>query len=141
MHRGKWTSSPSNTNLSTTGGPMTPVVRVKLPTAPAGTRFVLTAQGDLVNFGPSDYTRCSLVVNGTQVAAVSTIVGDPSASGSEGPAAFLSPFALTGGVDVPASGGTAVLECWHDDTNGATPYVDIGASVWAHRTESLKLES
>ncbi len=134
-------SSPSNTNLSTTGGPVTPVVEVKLPVSASGTHFVLSAQGDLVNFGPSDYTRCSLVVKGTQVATVSTIVGDPSASGAQGPAAFVSPFSLTGGVNVPAAGATAVLECSHDDTNGATPSVDVGASVWAHQTQSLKIES
>jgi hypothetical protein len=134
-------SSPSNTNLSTVGGTVTPVVTIKLPTSPDGTHYVVTAQGDLVNFGPSDYTRCNLVVSGTQVAAVSTMVGDPAASGAQGPAAFLSPFALTGAVNVPATGATAVLGCWHDNTNGATPYVDVGAAVWAHQTTSLKIES
>jgi hypothetical protein len=93
----------------------------------------------LVNFGPSDYTRCNLVVNGTQVAAVSTIVGDPNASGSQGAAPYLSPFSLTGGANVPATGGTGALQCWHDNSNGATPYVDGGATVWAHKTAGLKI--
>lgn len=134
-------STQSGTNLSTTGGAVTPIVTLNLPASSDGTHYVLTAQGDLVNFGPSDYTRCNLVVNGTQIADVSTIVGDPAATGSQGPAAFLSPFSLTGGVDVPARGGTAVLGCWHDNTSGATPYVDGGASVWAHQSESLRIES
>lgn len=134
-------SSPSNTNLSTTGGVPTSIITLSLPTSSNGTHYVLAAQGDLVNFGPSDYTRCSLVVNGTQVAAVSTMVGDPAASGAQGPAAFLSPFSLAGGVNVPATGGTAALRCSHDNTNGATPYVDSGASLWAHQTQSLKIES
>jgi hypothetical protein len=114
---------------------------MSLPTSSKATHYVLAAQGDLVNFGPSDYARCNLVVNGTQVAAVSAIVGDPAPTGSQGPAAYLSPFSLTGGVNVPATGGTAVLRCWHDDTNGATPSVDTGASVWAHQTESLTIGS
>jgi hypothetical protein len=134
-------SSSSNTNLSPRGGAMTAILEMKLPASTRQTHYVLAAQGDLVNFGASDYTRCNLVVNGTQVAAVSTIVGNPAANGAQGPAAFLSPFSLTGGVDVPASGATAVLRCWHDNTNGATPYVDVGASVWAHQTASLKIES
>jgi hypothetical protein len=134
-------SSASNTNLSTTGGAVTTIVAMKLPASSSQTHYVLAAQGDIVNFGASDYTRCNLVVNRTQVAAVSTIVGNPAATGAQGPAAFLSPFSLTGGVDVPASGATAVLRCWHDNTNGATPYVDVGASVWAHQTASLKIES
>ena len=130
-------TTKSNTNLATTGGTTTPILTLKFPATYGGTHYVLAAQGDLVNFGPSDYTRCNLLVNGAQVAAVSTIVGDPTASGTWGPAAFLSTFSLTGGANVPAAGGTGVLQCWHDSTDGATPYVDANASLWAHRTTSL----
>jgi hypothetical protein len=131
----------SGTTLSTTGGTLTPVITVALPSSTNGTHYVLAAQGDLVNFGPSDFTRCILVVNGSQVAGVSTMVGDPTASGARGPSAILSPFSLTGGANVPAAGATAVLKCSHDVSNGATPYVDAGASLSAHRTTSLKIAS
>jgi hypothetical protein len=117
---------------------MTPILTLTFPASSSATHYVLAAQGDIVNFGASDYTRCNLPVNGTQIGAVSTIVGNPTASGAQGPAAFQSPFSLTGAVNVPATGGTGVLQCWHDHTNGATPYVDGDASVWAHRTASLK---
>jgi hypothetical protein len=126
----------ANKNLSSAGGSYTTVLTVQLPQSSKGTQYVLAAQGDLVNFGTSDYTRCDIVVNSTEAASVSTIVGDPTA-GSQGPAPFLSPFSLTGGATVPASGGTATLRCWHDNTNGATPYVDSSTSIWAHQTGSL----
>jgi len=126
-----------NINLSTTGGQETPIITVTFPTASTPEHYVIAAQGDLVNFGPSDYTRCELVVGTSTIANVSTIVGSPTAKGSMGPAGYLSPFALTGGATVPASGGTAMLECDHDNTDGATPYVDSDASVWAHNAASL----
>ena len=127
----------ANKNLSSTGGAFTSIITVQLPETSDGTQYVLAAQGNLVNFGPSDYTRCQILVNGTQIAAVSTMVGSPSASGNQGPASYLSPFSLTGGIKVAASGGTATLRCWHDTTNGATPYVDANTSIWAHQTGSL----
>jgi hypothetical protein len=127
----------ANKNLSSTGGDHTPILTVQLPASSKGTQYVRVAHGDLVNFGPSDYTRCQIVVDGAEIASVSTIVGNPTGAGSNGPAAFLSPFSLTGGANVPASGGTATLRCWHDETNGSVPYVDGGASVWAHQTGSL----
>jgi hypothetical protein len=127
----------ANKNLSNTGGVLTPILTVQLPASAKGRQYVLAAQGDLVNFGPSDYTRCQILVNGTQIAAVSTMVGSPTTGGNRGPASFLSPFSLTGGANVPAAGGTATLRCWHDTTNGATPYVDASTSIWAHQTGSL----
>jgi hypothetical protein len=93
-----------------------------------------------VNFGPSDFTPCQIFVAGTQVAAVSALVGDPTASGNQGPAGLLSPFALTGGaVNTTSSTVPAMLRCEHDDTLGATPNVDSSASLWAHKTGGLKL--
>ena len=127
----------ANKNLSNTGGVFTSIITVQLPETSNGTQYVLAAQGNLVNFGPSDYTRCQILVNGTQIAAVSTMVGSPRASGNQGPASYLSPFSLTGGTKVAGSGGTATLRCWHDTTNGATPYVDANTSIWVHQTGSL----
>ena len=115
------------------------MLTVSFPSTDRATHYVLTANGDVVNFGPSDYTRCDLTVNGTEVAAVSTIVGSPSGTGTNGPAAYVSPVAITGAATIPAAGGRATMQCWHDASNGSTPYVDTGASLWAHRTSSLKV--
>ena len=114
-------TTTTNESLSGTGGVPTTIASLNLPPG----AFVLHASGDLVNFGPSDYTRCQVFVAGTQVAAVSTLVGNPSASGAQGPAGLLSPFALVGGaVNTTTSNELAVLRCSHDHTDGATPYVD-----------------
>jgi hypothetical protein len=131
-------SLAASKNLSSKGGTKTAILTLALPASTSGTRYVITAQGDFVNFGPSDFTRCQVVVNGSQISSVSATVGDPGQSGSAGPAGQVVPFSLTGGINVPASGGTAVLRCWHDSSNGATPYIDGNASMWAHRSPSLK---
>lgn len=133
-------SSTSSVNLSTSGSVQTTILSLILPGSSSSSRhYVLSASGDLVNFGASDYTRCSISVNGTQIAGVSTIVGDPAAASSQGPAGFLSPFTLAGGVSIPAgtTSETAILQCWHDHANGATPYVDPSASLLSHKTTSL----
>jgi hypothetical protein len=129
-------STSANINLSATGGVETTIATLNLPPG----AFVLHASGDVVNFGPSDFTRCQIVVASTQVAAVSTLVGDPAASGAQGPAGLLSPFALVGGaVNATTTTELAALRCEHDTTNGSTPLVDGGASLWAHKTTGLKL--
>lgn len=135
-------ASTASTTLSTTGGVETTILTLTLPgSATISRHYVLTASGDVVNFGPSDYTRCQIFVNSTQIAAVSMIVGDPSALGALGPAGFLSTFAEVGGVTIPAgtASETATLQCEHDFSDGATPYVDPGASLTSHRTSSLKV--
>ena len=69
-------TTTTNEHLGATGGVLTTIAPLNLPPG----RFVLHASGDLVNFGPSDFTRCQIFVAGTQVAAVSALVGDPTAS-------------------------------------------------------------
>lgn len=128
----------ANKSLTTQGATQTPILTLRLPAANTRTHYVISAQGDVVNFAASDYTRCGVVVNGRSIATDSTIVGDPTKTGNAGPAGLLATFAMTGGVTVPASGGTATLQCEHDNSKGAAPYVDAGASLWAHRTKSLK---
>lgn len=123
--------------LSSTGGVNTPIVSMSLPQG----HYVISANGNLVNFGPSDYTRCSIVVNGVQIAATSTVVGDSNQSGNVGPSDLLSTVALTGGVKVGSAGATATLQCEHDYTNGAAPYFDNAGDMWAHRTSSLSVQS
>jgi hypothetical protein len=52
----------------------------------------------------------------------------------------MSPFALVGGADNATTGVvTAALQCEHDNSNGANPYVDPDATFWAHNTNSLQL--
>jgi hypothetical protein len=122
-------TTTGNTSLSGTGGQPTTIIQIDLPPG----AYVLHASGDLVNMGPSDFTRCFIMVNGTQVAAVATLVGDASP---------LASFALTGGAN-DATGGnvTVALTCAHDNSNGATPYVDAFASLWAHETTGLSVLS
>jgi hypothetical protein len=128
-------TTTTNEHLGATGGVPTTIITLNLPPG----AFVLHASGDLVNFGPSDFTRCQIFVAGSQVAAVSALVGSPTAAGNQGPAGLLSPFALTSGaVNATTSTVQAVLSCEHDHT-GATPYVDSSASLWAHKTGGLKL--
>jgi hypothetical protein len=130
----------SSTNLSPAGGVQTTVLTALLPASTTAThRFVIHAQGDFVNFAASDYTRCSIAVNGNPVAGVAAMVGDPNAPGAWGPAAFVMPFSLVAGVTVPRSStpSTATLQCDHDNSSGATPYVDADASMLIHKTASL----
>ena len=125
-----------NEGLSATGGVPTTIATLNLPPG----AYVLHASGDVVNFGPSDYTRCQIVVGSTQAATVATLVGNPAKPGALEPAGDLSGFALVGGaVNTTTSPVQAILRCSHDHTNGATPYVDSGASLWAHKTNGLKL--
>jgi hypothetical protein len=125
------------TYLSTNGGVETPILSISLPQG----KFVLSGSGNLVNWGPSDYTRCQIVVNGAQVAAISTVVGDPGQAGSVGSAGSLATVALVGGATVGTGGATATLQCEHDYTNGAQPYFDNVGSMWAHRTGSLSVSA
>ena len=127
----------SSAVLPATGGSVVTVLSLHLP---AG-KYVLSGSGDLVNWGPSDYSRCKILVGSTQVTAVSTIVGNPTGTGSAGAAPFVSPFALTGGISVGTAGANAYLQCWHDTTNGSQPFVDANASLYAHKTTSLQLNT
>jgi hypothetical protein len=121
-------------NITPTGSVWTPIASISLPKG----NYLVGAAGNLVNFGPSDYTRCDITVNGAEIIAVSTMVGNPNAAGNRGPASYLSPVAMTGAVsvtaDVPA---TATLRCEHDTTNGAGPYWDNSGSMWAQATKHL----
>ena len=67
-------TTTTNESLGATRGVPTTIASLNLPPG----AFVLHASSDLVNFGPSDYTRCQIFVAGTQVAAVSTLVGNPA---------------------------------------------------------------
>ena len=104
---------------------------------PAG-RYLFHADGNLVDWAASDYTRCHIMVGSKQIASVSTVVGAGSVDGKDGPASILSPFSLTGAIAITAP-RTATLQCWHDIDVTDPAYVDPGASMWAHKTDSLKV--
>lgn len=123
-------STKANTSLASTAGTETSILTLHFPKTSSATKYVLTAHGDAVNGAgttPFDYVRCTITVNGTQIAVNATTPGGDNPVGA---------FGLTGGVRVPAKGGTAVLQCEHDHA-GSTFVVDAGASLWAHRTSSL----
>ena len=128
----------ATTSLSTTGGVKTTIMSIFLPQG----KYVLSAAGDLVNFGPSDYARCAIFVNNVDISAsggTATLVGNPNLLHNQGPASLLSTVAVAGGTTVAAAGETATLQCAHDHTNGSQPYFDSGGSMWAHKTNSLNV--
>lgn len=82
-----------------------------------------------MNIGAADYVRCTLLVDGAQVDASTTLVGNasPGFTGELGPSAAT--LALQSLV---ASSGTETfsLACGHDGLN-AGEYVDPGAALLA----------
>jgi hypothetical protein len=123
----------ANTNLSTAGGVYSVVESLPLP---AG-KWVVHADNTMVNFGPSDYTRCQLFSGATGLpGGHAAMVGDPQLFGSQGPGAYVATVSETDGVVLTAP-GTVSLECGHDNPNGSTPYIDAGAVLWAHHAASL----
>ncbi len=126
-------TSGSNT-LSQTGGATTTIASVTLPPG----SWVLTLHASLVNFGPSDYTRCSLYKNSTNIGGATATVGNPAGSGSMGAAAYVSTVSFATALRSSSSAGISV-RCSHDSTNGSTPYVDAGASLVAHKSTSLAI--
>jgi hypothetical protein len=127
-------STGASDTLSTTGGTTTTIASVTLPPG----SWVLTLHASLVNFGPSDYTRCSLYRNSTNVGGATATVGDPAGSGSMGAAAYVSTVSFATAFRSSSSAGISV-RCSHDSTNGSAPYVDAGASLVAHKSPSLDI--
>jgi hypothetical protein len=125
----------SSTNLSTSGGQPVTLTSLSLP---AGS-WVLSSETTLVNFGPSDYTRCQILAGGNQIASGTTMVGDPGIPGSQGPAAYVAGRGLIGSVHTKTV-VTASLVCWHDSPTPVgqpAPYADVGAVLWAHKAPVL----
>ena len=102
---------------------------------PKGT-WVLHADSTVVNFGPSDFARCTIFSGGGAVNAHATMVGIQGETGSQGPGTILADLSETGSVTL-TSGTVIALECSHDDGNGSTPYIDTGSVLWAHRGTSV----
>jgi hypothetical protein len=119
------------TPLGMSGGTHVTVASLALP---AGA-WVLSSEASIVNFGPSDYTRCRIVASGVQIASGTTLVGDPSQPGANGAGALVAARGLVGSV-VHSTPFTAALDCSHDSSN-SNPYVDPGAVLWAHAAPVL----
>lgn len=122
-------------DLSHTGGQKVTIISFRLP---AGA-WVISSQATLVNFGPSDFTRCQIRAAGAQIASGTTMVGDPTLPGAQGPAAIVVGRGLLGSVR-SSSRFTVSLRCWHDTSTPAgqpAAYVDPGAVIWARKSPSL----
>jgi len=127
----------SNMNLSTTGGGEVTITSLSL--SPGS--WVVSAEATLVNFGPSDFTRCQITANGSQIASGTTMVGNPGLGGAEGAAALVAGRGLIGAFETSTT-VPVELRCLHDhNTPSGAPYVyvDAGAVLWAHKSASLSV--
>ena len=130
-----WEQTNHNINISTTGGTETSIMTLQLP---AG-KWVLHADQTMVNFGPSDFGGCSIGdTTNNNLNTHRTMVGDPNASGAQGPASFATVLSETAAVSLSAPTTVTVL-CEHDKSNGATPYIDSNADLWAHLSAKLRI--
>jgi hypothetical protein len=128
-----WEQTNQTINITATGGAETPIMTLALP---AG-HWVLHADQTMVNFGPSDYAGCSIGdTANTNLNTHRTMVGDPNATGSQGPASYVTVLSETAAVSLSAPTTVTVL-CEHDTSNGAIPYIDSNADLWAHRSANL----
>jgi hypothetical protein len=128
-----WEQTSHNITMSATGGAETPIMTLALP---AG-HWVLHADQTMVNFGPSDYAGCSIGdTSNNNLNTHRTMVGDPNASGGQGPASYVTVLSETAAVSLSAP-TTVTIYCEHDTSNGAIPYIDSAADLWAHRSSSL----
>lgn len=123
--------------LPRTGG--TPVM-LNTVTLPAGA-WVLSDAVTAVNYGPSDYVRCSYFRNGVNLGGSTTMVGDNSQPGSMGPGVIVAN--LASGLAIKSSTTfTISLGCFHDtDTPAANDpgYIDPGAILTAHKSGGLSI--
>ena len=128
-----WEQTHHNIPISTSGGVETPIMTLQLP---AG-HWVLHADQTMVNFGPSDYAGCTIGdTSNSSLNTHRTMVGDPNASGGQGPASFVTVLSETAAVSLSAPTTVTIL-CEHDTSNGAIPYIDSSADLWAHRSSNL----
>jgi hypothetical protein len=127
-----WEQTHHNITMSATGGAETPIMTLALP---AG-KWILHADETMVNFGPSDYAGCSIDTPNSDLNNHGTMVGDPNASGGQGPASFLATLSETAAVSFSAPTTVTIL-CDHNTSNGAIPYINPSADLWAHRSSNL----
>jgi hypothetical protein len=101
---------------------------------PAG-NWTVNAKATAVNFGSADYARCVISVNGSQIDASATLIGNQGAgpTGETGPAA-----ATIANVGAFAAAGkrTVTYSCVHDFEQDGE-YVDPGAALLVTKVSSL----
>jgi hypothetical protein len=128
-----WEQTSHNITISATGGAETPIMTLALP---AG-HWILHADQTMVNFGPSDYAGCQIGdTSNSNLNSHGAMVGDPNASGAQGPAGYMASMSETAAVSLSAP-TTVTIFCSHLDTNSAIPYINSAADLWAHRSSSL----
>jgi hypothetical protein len=128
-----WEQTHHNINISTTGGVNSPIMTLQLP---AG-KWVLHADQTMVNFGSSDFAGCTIAdTSNSDLNAHGVMVGDPNASGAMGPASIVASLSEVAAVSLSAP-TTVTITCSHQNTNGATPYINSNADLWAHRSSNL----
>jgi hypothetical protein len=126
-----------NVNMSTLGR-VGNAVTILSANVPAGS-WVIQATDDVVNFGPSDYTRCAIFNASGPLAGVTTMVGNPNLAGSQGPGSYVAALATTA-YYIASTDAVLSLKCWHDNDTpdgSVAPYVDAGAAMWFHAAASL----
>ena len=128
-----WEQTNHNINISTAGAVETPIMTLRLP---AG-KWVLHADQTMVNFGSSDYSGCTIRdTANSDLDAHGTMVGDPNTTGALGPGSFVASVSETAAVSLSAP-TTVTITCSHQNTNGAIPYINSNADLWAHRSANL----
>jgi hypothetical protein len=128
-----WEQTHHGINISTTGGVETPIMSRTLP---AG-HWVLHADQTMANLGPSDFGGCSIGdTSNHNLNTHRTVVGNPNLAGAKGPSPLSTVLSETAAVSLSASSKITVF-CEHDNSNGATPFIDPNADLWAHRSSRL----
>jgi hypothetical protein len=128
-----WEQTHHNIQIGASGGVRTLIMSRELP---AG-NWVLHADQTIVNFGPSDYASCSIAdTSNINLNTHRTLVGNPGVAGARGPASYVTQLSETAAVSLSRP-TTAMVTCSHDVSNGATPYIDANADLWAHRSARL----
>ncbi|HEY2640879.1 MAG TPA: hypothetical protein VGI66_13480 [Streptosporangiaceae bacterium] len=127
-----WEQTHSQVHL-TTAGTEIPIMSRRLP---AGS-WVLHADQTMVNFDPSDFGGCSIADTfNNNLNTHRTIVGNPNVAGAKGPAPWATVLSETAAISVSVPTTVTIL-CEHDTNNGASPYIDPNADLWAHRATKL----
>jgi hypothetical protein len=120
-------TTTAQTALNATPATLQVIASLSLPKG----HWVLHADNSAVANGTAtDFVRCQLVSGSTELVQNSTNIG--SSSGLP----LVAQVTETAAVSLTS---TTVVEdaCEHDGTNGATDYIDPGATLWAHKAASL----
>lgn len=107
----------SNVALSATGGVPVQVLQLSVPPG----EWLAVSKASVVNWGPKDYVRCSIAVDGQVVDVSATMTGEAGGAPAVATIANQSKISLS-------VAKTVTLNCFHD-RNIANLKVDPGASL------------